>query len=161
MYVISNSKVFQHITIKACISINVTFFIVSCRYLFWTERGGLVRQINLATYATLTLANESEPYAIAVDCTKKLVYWFVQKFGFNHVSLSDYHGKNNYTIESKLESFREHLVGVFGEMLPMQKKGKLYINLQNESKAINRDLEIDTAYYELILVDSNFQPISE
>ena len=111
MYVISNSKVFQHITIKACISINVTFFIVSCRYLFWTERGGLVRQINLATYATLTLANESEPYAIAVDCTKKLVYWFVQKFGFNHVSLSDYHGKNNYTIESKLKSFQETLGG--------------------------------------------------
>ena len=131
-------------------------------YLFWTEDGGFIRRISLATYAMLTLEmNIIRPYVIKLDCVNEKVYGFVRQSGVQYISISDYDGGNQKNIASG--SFSKDLLGVFGDLLYFMNSDRSYIkemNLSNRTLSQTIAVEGDS-YYDLIVVHTSLQRIGE
>ena len=131
-------------------------------YLFWTEDGGFIRRISLATHAMLTLEmNIIRPYVIKPDCVNEKVYGFVQQSGVEYISISDYDGGNQKNIASG--SFSKYLLGVFGDLLYFMNSDRSYIkemNLSNRTLSQTIAVEGDS-YYDLIVVHTSLQRIGE
>ena len=134
------------------------------RYLFWTEHSAeFVRRLNLVSNDIVTLASRtfSKSYAIAVDCTKKQVYWLENEIqsGVHHIFSSDYNGLDQKTIVRGL--LNDYLLGVLGDSLYYLNNDLFHINEMNVSNGtISRNILVDnnTYYDDLVVVHSSIQP---
>ena len=132
-------------------------------YLFWTEGGGFIRRISLATHVMLTLEmNIIRPYVIKLDCVNEQVYGFVRQSGVEYISVSDYDGGNQKNIASG--PFSKFILGVFGDSLYfMNSNPSSYIKEMNLSnRTVSRTIAVGgDYYYDLIVVHTSLQRIGE
>ncbi|CAB4037593.1 Hypothetical predicted protein [Paramuricea clavata] len=139
-------------------------FDAKLKYLFWTEPiAKFVRRINLVSNDIVTFASRkfSKSYAIAVDCTKKRVYWLENEIqsGVHHIFSSDYYGYDQKSIVSG--SLNDYLLGVFGGSLYYLNNDLFSINEMNVCNGtISRNILVDnnTYYDDLVVVHSSIQP---
>ena len=133
--------------------------------MFWTEHinsAEFVRRLNLVSNDIVTLASRtfSKSYAIAVDCTKKRVYWLENEIqsGVHHIFSSDYNGLNQKTIVRGL--LNDYLLGVLGDSLYYLNNDLFYVNEMNVSNGtISRNILVDNnTYDDLVVVHSSIQP---
>jgi hypothetical protein len=132
--------------------------------LFWTEQSAeFVRRKNLVSNDIVTLANRtfSKSYAIAVDSTKKRVYWLENEIqsGVHHIFSSDYNGLDQKTIARGL--LNDYSLGVLGDSLYYLKNDLFYVYEMNVSNGtISRKILVDnnTYYDDLVVVHSSIQP---
>jgi hypothetical protein len=96
----------------------------------------------------------SEPYAIAVDCTKNRVYWVEKEIqaGAEHIFSSDYDGLKPKTIISG--SLNHYLLGVLRNTIYFLNNNVSYVNEWNVSKGnISRNILVDSnSYYDDLVV---------
>ena len=131
-------------------------------YLFWTEGGGFIRRISLATHAMLTLEmNIIRPYVIKLDCINEQVYSFVRQSGVEYISVSDYDGENQKNIASG--PFSKYVLGIFGDLLYFMNSDRSYIKELNLSnRTVSRTIAVEGySYYDLIVVHTSLQRIGE
>ena len=132
------------------------------RYLFWTEDGGFIRRISLATHAMLTLEmNIIRPYVIKLDCVNEKVYGFVRQSGVEYISVSDYDGGNQKNVASG--PFSKYILGVFGDLLYFMNSDRSHIKEMNLSnRTVSRTIAVEGySYYDLIVVHTSLQRIGE
>lgn len=134
------------------------------RYLFWTERGGFIRYLSLATNATLALEmSVTDPFTIILDCINEKIYGFVKKSEVDYISASDYDDGNQTTIANG--TFNPFLLGVFGNLLYFisESRDRSYIEeMKVSNESLSRKIAVDkNDYYSLIVAHSSLQPMGE
>jgi len=136
-------------------------FIPLCRFLFWTEKGVVIR-LNLAHGFKVTLVTYlGEGGAIKLDCSKKRVYWLENSRSIVHINSCNYRGGKKKTLRSG--SIDKNLLGVLGDLLFFVNTNEHRINVMNVSNGnISQTIVVEWEdYQDLLVVDKSVQPTCE